>query len=73
MYTTKKYIVAFVFAISLINVPVFAQFDALFNLAKSNTQAASKQIAHFELKGALLEKPTGMPPLFGTDIPPSAE
>lgn len=71
MYTRKKYIIAMVFSLSLISLPAFAQFDALFNLAKKNTKTSSKQIAHFKIKGALLEKPTGMPPLFSSEIPPS--
>lgn len=71
MYTRKKYTIAMVLSLSLISLPAFAQFDALFNLAKSKTQTPSRQIAHFEIKGALLEKPTRMPPLFGTEIPTS--
>ncbi len=50
--------------------PAAAQLEALKRLALGgSTPDITKQIAHFKIKGALTETPTGMPPLFGGDPP----
>lgn len=70
MKTESKILVSSMIAFSVICLPVSAQFDAIFNLGGS-AEPAAKQIAHFKIKGQLLEKPVNMPPLFGSEIPPS--
>ena len=45
-----------------------AQLDMFRKFAKDKA-APTKQIAHFRLKGALVETPSGVPPLFGGDAP----
>lgn len=47
--------------------PTRAQFEALRKLGKSTESA--KQIAHFKIKGALMETPSNLPPLFGSEPP----
>lgn len=49
--------------------PARAQFDALRNFGKS--AAPAKKIPYFRLKGALVETPTNLPPLFGNEPPMS--
>ncbi len=70
MKTESKILVVTMMALCVICLPVKAQFDAILNLGGSDEPAA-KQIAHFKIKGQLLETPVNMPPLFGSDIPPS--
>ena len=71
MNSIQKTIIATLLSFGLSSVPVFAQLDAILNLTRSQQESPSKQIAHFKIKGSLLETPTNMPPLFGTEIPVS--
>ena len=48
-----------------------AQFDALRKLGGGGKEVAKKKVACFRLKGALVETPVNMPPLFGGTKPES--
>lgn len=50
--------------------PAFAQFEMLKNLGKT-AQEPGKTIAYFQIKGALTETPSNIPPLFGPQPPMS--
>ena len=70
---TVLYIVVALLATLSFTAASLAQFDALRRLTGSGSDSATKQIAHFKIKGAVTETPTRMPSLFGGERPVSME
>jgi protease-4 len=69
----KRVVHNLVLALAVVAVPtpaVDAQLEALKRLATGGVEE-SKQIAYFRVKGELMETPTNLPPLFGSDPPMS--